>query len=135
MLGRVRLDGHLRRLLRPLMSVRHAHLRPLEAVTSGASRLSLHYGEAPACVAGCEGLWGAVQVLHDAGLWVGDLSDVMAVDDAGRVVLSRVGTTWDLSDPFSEHPSAGPPDLRIRWRQRADREQLSRMSELLTRCA
>ena len=56
MLGRVRLDGHLRRLLRPLMSVRHAHLRP-RGSHPGASRLSLHYGEAPPCVAGCEGLW------------------------------------------------------------------------------
>ncbi len=129
------MDVRLRALLQPLMSVRHAHLRPLEAVTSGANRLSLHYGEPQVCPPECDGLWGAVRILHAAGLWVGDVSRALVRDASGRVVLSGVGSVWDLSDPFADHPSAGASDLRVTWRQRADRAQMGRLDPGLLSCA
>ncbi|HNL52609.1 MAG TPA: hypothetical protein PKL68_11720 [Actinomycetota bacterium] len=135
MVGRTSFDAQLRRLLQPLMSVRHAHLRPLEAVTSGVSGLSLHYGEPEACVAGCEGLVGAIRALHAAGLWVGDLSSSLARYGSGRVILSGVGSTWELRDPFRDHPSATTADLRVAWRQRSDRDQLGRLAGHLVTCA
>ncbi len=135
MLGRTSIDVQLRRLWQPLMSVRHAHLRPLEAVTSGATRMSLHYGEPDACAPGCEGLWGALRALHAAGLWVGDVSKMVTQHESGRTILSGVGSAWDLRDPFADHPSAHTSDLRVDWRQRSDLEQVGRLPEHLVRCA
>ncbi len=135
MLGRMTVDAQLRRLLQPLMSVRHAHLRPLQAMTSGSRRLSLHYGDPEACSSGCEGLLGALRAVHAAGLWVGDLSKAISFDERGRVTLTGVGTAWDLIDPFADHPSAGAPDLRVRWRQRADLLQLRSLPDHLVACA
>ena len=135
MVGRTSFDAQLRRLLQPLMSVRHAHLRPLEAVTSGVSGLSLHYGEPEACVAGCEGLAGAIRALHAAGLWVGNLSSSLARYGSGRLILCGVGPAWGFGDPFLEHPSPTIADLRRAGRQRSDRDQLGRLAGHLVTCA
>lgn len=128
-------DSALRRLLQPLLAVRHAHLRPLIAVQVSDTTLSLHYGQASACEAGCDGLRGALRAVHDAGLWVGNLLDSVGLDDRGRVVLTDVGTQWDLADPFAGHPSCTGYDLRVKWRQRGDELQLQQVEGELTRCA
>jgi hypothetical protein len=133
--ARTSIDVQLRRLLQPLMSVRHAHLRPLEAVTAGRRHVSLHYGEPEACTPDCDGLWGALRVLHTAGLWVGDVSAALARDGSGQMILEGVGSSWELTDPFADHPSAGGADLRVKWRQRADREHLARVAGPHVGCA
>ncbi len=86
-------------------------------------------------MAGCEGLAGAMRALHAAGLWVGDLSSSLARYGSGRLILSGVGSAWELRDPFREHPSATIADLRVAWRQRSDRDQLGRLAADMVNCA
>jgi len=122
-------------LLQPLLTVRHAHLRPLEALARGQESVSLHYGEPGPCAYGCDGIVGALRAVHRAGLWVGDLLAAIGLDSSGRVILTGVGSTWDLADPFAGHPAAGGVrDLRVGWRQRSDLAQLPRLSRDLLRC-
>lgn len=128
-------DCALRRLLQPLMSVRHAHLRPLLAVRITGSEMSLHYGQPQLCERACDGLRGAMLRLHAAGLWIGELVESLGLDDRGRVVLSGVGSQWDLTDPFAGHPCVKDYDLRVAWRQRGDELQLQAIDNALTRCA
>lgn len=127
-------DTGLRRLLQPLLAVRHAHLRPLLAISANAHSLSLHYGRPDACQSPCDGVRGALRAIHAAGLWVGDVLAGVGLDELGRVVLSGVGSGWDLADPFAGHPAAVGYDLRIGWRQRGDILQLDDISGALTRC-
>lgn len=128
-------DSVLRRLLQPLMSVRHPHLRPLTAVRIAGRNLSLHYGQPGPCDQSCDGVRGAMHRLHAAGLWIGDVVESLGLDERGRVVLSGVGAQWDLSDPFAGHPSVKGYDLRVGWRQQSDDLQLQAIDNALTRCA
>lgn len=128
-------DTALRRLLQPLLAVRHPHLRPLLAVQVSDATLSLHYGQSAPCTTGCEGLRGAMRAVHAAGLWVGNMLEAIGLDDLGRVVLSDVGAHWDLADPFAGHPSTSGYDLRVAWRQRGDDLQLRDLECDLTQCA
>lgn len=128
-------DSALRRLLQPLMAVRHAHVRPLLAVRIARSELSLHYGQPGPCAAACDGIRGALDAVHAAGLWVGNLVESVGFDDRGRIVLSGLGSSWDLKDPFAGHPCTTGYDLRVRWRQRGDLLQLEDLSEELMQCA
>ena len=129
-------DPGLRHLLQPLLSLRHAHLRPLDAVTVGAGLVCLEYGQPGACEPGCGGLEDALLTVHRAGLWVGDVRAAVGLDDVGRVVLAGVGSSWDLSDPFAGHPATrGEPGLRVPWRQRADLAQVSRLAPQVRLCA
>lgn len=128
-------DVSRRRLLAPLMAVRHAHLRPLTAVRAGSAALSLHYDQAADCGPECDGLAGAVRAVHDAGLWVGNLLSAVGLDEAGRWVLGGVGSAWDLADPFAGHPAARGVDLRIPWRQVADVRDLAELPAAVTHCA
>ncbi len=130
----ITVDTGLRQLLQPLLAVRHPHLRPLVSVRDDARRLALYYGQPPACEPGCEGLRGAVRAIHGAGLWVGDLVSCIGLDNAGRVVLTGVGSTWDLRDPFAGHPAAHTYDLRVRWRQQGDLLQLDQLADALISC-
>lgn len=45
-------------------------------------------------------------------------------------MVTGVGASWDLSDPFAGHPSAGDHDLRIRWRQAGDLHGLAGLADL-----
>ncbi|MEI2641094.1 MAG: hypothetical protein U0R28_00715 [Candidatus Nanopelagicales bacterium] len=128
-------DVSRRRLLQPLMGVRHAHLHPLTAVRAGSESLSLHYGEAGACGPACDGIAGAVRAVHAAGLWIGNILSAVGLDEAGRWVLSGVGSAWDLADPFAGHPAASTHDLRIPWRQAADVRDLAELPVAVTHCA
>ncbi len=128
-------DVRLRRLLQSLLTVRHPHLRPLETVTTGRHTVSLLYGEPSQCPPACDGVAGAVRAVHGAGLWVGDLLAAIGLDGVGRVVLTGVGCSWSLADPFADHPATrGRQDLRIAWRQRADLAELSKMPGDLLAC-
>lgn len=128
-------DVSRRRLLQPLTAVRHPHLQPLTAIRASVGSLALHYDEAGSCGPACDGIKGAVQAVHAAGLWVGNVLAAVGLDDAGRWVLTGVGTAWDMADPFAGHPSASSADLRIRWRQAADVRDLSALPEAITHCA
>ncbi len=128
-------DTTLRRLLQPLLGVRHPHLRPLRAVRITEGRMALHYGEAQPCGSGCDGIRGAMRAVHAAGLWIGNVLESIGLDERGRVVLSGVGSAWDLTDPFAGHPSVTEFDLRVSWRQRGDDLQLRDLEGELTRCA
>jgi hypothetical protein len=128
-------DVRLQSLLQPLLSVRHPHLQPLESVTTSPRTVSMVYGEPGPCRPDCDGVAGAVHALHTAGLWVGDMLAAIGMDSRGRVVLSGVGTSWSLADPFARHPATrGQEDLRIAWRQRADLAALSQMPSELLAC-
>ena len=128
-------DVSRRRLLQPLMAVRHPHLDPLTAVRAGSSSLSLHYGQSDPRGPVCEGIAGALRAVHAAGLWVGDLLAAVGLDEAGRWVLSGVGSAWDLADPFAGHPAATGHDLRIPWRQACDIRDLAGLPPAVTHCA
>ena len=131
----IQYDTALRRLLQKLLVVRHAHLRPLQAIRVSDSDMALHYGQPGPCQAACGGLGGALRAVHAAGLWVGALVECVGLDETGRVVLSGVGSSWNLSDPFAGHPSTTGYDLRVGWRQRGDLLQLHDIEGALTRCA
>lgn len=127
-------DEHVHRFLQALLPIRHAHLRPLLAVGVGAQETTLHYGRPGPCLADCTGVDAALRAIHAAGLWVGNLIKAVSLDEFGRMVLSGVGSQWELHDPFMGHPSTrGTFDLRIAWRQRGDLLQLSRAGSM-TRC-
>lgn len=128
-------DTTLRRLLQSLLAVRHPHLRPLQAIRITDGQMALHYGLAEQCGATCDGVRGALRSVHAAGLWVGNVLESIGLDDRGRVVLTGVGSSWDLSDPFAGHPCVTGPDLRVNWRQRGDEFQLRELESELTRCA
>ncbi len=128
-------DSVHRRLLQPLMAVRHPHLRPLQAVRVCDDALWLHYGQPGPCQLSCDGLRGALGAVHAAGLWVGDVLQSTGLDEQGRVVLAGIGASWDLRDPFAGHPSTTGFDLRIAWRQRGDLLQLDDIESALTQCA
>jgi hypothetical protein len=128
-------DTTLRQLLQPLLGVRHPHLRPLRAVRISEGRMALHYGRAQECAVGCDGIRGALQAIHAAGLWIGNVLESIGLDERGRVVFTGVGSNWDLRDPFAGHPSVTGYDLRVKWRQRGDDLQLSDLEGELTRCA
>lgn len=135
MLTTIEHDVRLHRLLQSLLPVRHSHLRPLLAVSVGPASIGLHHGQPGPCLPRCGGLHEAVRVIHQAGLWVGDLMSAVGFDEVGRVVLIDVGGRWDLRDPFQGHPSArGQSDLRIPWRQNGDLMQLANLSEALLCC-
>lgn len=125
----------LRQLLQPLLAVRHPHLRPLQAIRITEDRMVLHYGTAEQCDETCDGVRGAMRAIHAAGLWVGNVLEAIGLDESGRVVLSQVGSDWDLCDPFAGHPSVSGYDLRVKWRQRADEQQMRDLESELTRCA
>jgi hypothetical protein len=128
-------DVHLRRLLQSLLGVRHPHLRPLLAVRMGPPAISLYYGDPQPCARGCDGIQGAVRAVHRAGLWVGGLVPALGLDASGRIVLSGVGASWDLRDPFAGHPSARAFDLRVPWRQSRDLHELDGVEDVLRQCA
>lgn len=127
-------DARLRPLLQPLLSVRHPHLQPLEAIVVGEEGLRLWFGQPQPCGPGCDGVAGAVRAVHGVGLWVGDLLSTIGFDDDGRVVLNGVGAHWDLGDPFAGHPSVHEYGLRIQWRQQSDLLQLVDLSGRLIAC-
>lgn len=128
-------DTTLRRLLQSLLAVRHPHLRPLQAIRITEGRMALHYGVAEECGATCDGVRGALRAVHAAGLWVGHVLESIGFDERGRVVLTGVGSDWDLTDPFAGHPSVSGSDLRVKWRQRGDDLQMCDLENELTRCA
>lgn len=128
-------DTTLRRLLQPLLCVRHPHLRPLQAVRITDGQMALHYGQTQECGAGCDGVAGALRAIHAAGLWVGNVLEAIGLDERGRVVLTGIGSHWDLADPFAGHPAVTGYDLRVTWRQRGDELQLQDLENELTRCA
>lgn len=127
-------DEHLRDLLRPLLAVRHSHLQPLEAVGVSAEGYTLHYGQPDPCRPDCDGVPGALNAVHEAGLWVGDVLASVGFDNAGRVVLTGVGSSWNLTDPFAGHPSVTGFDLRITWRQQGDLLQMADLMGRLVTC-
>lgn len=135
MLTTIEHDVRLQRLLQSLLSVRHSHLRPLLAVSVGPASIGLHHGQPGPCLPRCGGIHEAIRAIHEAGLWVGDLTSAVGFDEVGRVVLIDVGSRWDLQDPFRGHPSTrGESDLRIAWRQQSDLLQLANLSAALLRC-
>lgn len=135
MLTTIEHDVRLQRLLQSLLSVRHSHLRPLLAVSVGPASIGLHHGQPGPCLPRCGGIHEAIRAIHQAGLWVGDLTSAVGFDEVGRVVLIDVGSRWDLHDPFRGHPSTrGESDLRIAWRQQSDLLQLANLSAALLRC-
>lgn len=127
-------DARLRPLLQPLLSVRHAHLQPLEAIVLAQQGLRLCFGQPGPCDTGCDGVAGAIRAVHEAGLWVGDVLSAIGFDDTGRVVVNGVGAHWDLTDPFAGHPSVHEYGLRIRWRQQGDLLQLVDLAGRLITC-
>lgn len=128
-------DVRLDELLDALIQVRHPHLLPLLAVHESGDGLALEYGQPPGCPKACDGVGGALEAVHEAGLWVGDVLDRIGLDEQGRVVLAAVGSDWDLRDPFAGHPSVRFADLRIAWRQNGDRLQFAEMSGPLVSCS
>lgn len=135
MLATIDHDVRIHQLLQKLLPIRHSHLRPLLAVSVGPEHLRLHYGQPGPCLPMCGGIREAVRTVHGAGLWVGDVRTAVGFDDVGRVVLSEVGSQWDLADPFRGHPStADRPDLRIAWRQSGEVLQLADLADSLMRC-
>jgi hypothetical protein len=135
MLGTIHHDVRIHQLLQRLLPVRHSHLRPLLAVSVGRQGIGLHYGQPGPCLPRCDGVRGALLAVHAVGLWVGDLRTSIGFDDIGRVVLSEVGSQWDVEDPFRGHPStAGRTDLRVAWRQSGELMQLADLAETLVEC-